>query len=369
MNISTKVAQKIVVEMKEIIQQDINYINTEGVIIASTDLDRIGTFHGGGKRVIQSERNLMIRDNDIYKGSRKGINLPVYFENTIIGAIGITGDNKEVEKYGQIIKRMTEFIIKDAYINQVKNQEKEKQRMIIEELLFNDESHDHVFTNRLQIFNIQDGIPRMVIISEILDKNSMENKEVLYKIFNDAFDSISEHFILQNTSNIIMILRDESEDALKRKLAHITREVVEKIGVNIRFGIGTVVKYLRSVKDSFIKAQFSLGWANFSAEENYQFYSQLDIELITGHTPQEIAAEFCNKAFGQLSNEEIEEYSYIIHLFEKYNGSINQVSKALFIHKNTLQYKLNKLRDKTSYDMRKYHDFVVLKIAFILNSK
>src|SRR5699024_3793992 len=127
LDISHQLAQDIVTEIKEVIHQDINYINKEGIIIASTVKKRIGYFHAGGKKVINTDEYLVVNFDGEYSGALKGINIPIYFKSEITGVIGITGDKKEVEKYGEIMKKMTELLIKDAYAVNLKNKNIENQ--------------------------------------------------------------------------------------------------------------------------------------------------------------------------------------------------------------------------------------------------
>ena len=136
MEISKELAQSIVVEMKKIIDKDLNFIDSNGIIIASTDETRIGTYHAGGKQVILRKDIIKINRDEEYIGSRKGINLPLNFNGELIGVIGISGEINEVEKYGQIIKRMSEILIKEAWILKRNEEESEKERIFLETLLF-----------------------------------------------------------------------------------------------------------------------------------------------------------------------------------------------------------------------------------------
>ena len=136
MEISKELAQSIVVEMKKIIDKDLNFIDSNGIIIASTDETRIGTYHAGGKQVILRKDIIKINRDEEYIGSRKGINLPLNFNGELIGVIGISGETNEVEKYGQIIKRMSEILIKEAWILKRNEEESEKERIFLETLLF-----------------------------------------------------------------------------------------------------------------------------------------------------------------------------------------------------------------------------------------
>ncbi|MBY7144571.1 helix-turn-helix domain-containing protein [Virgibacillus sp. NKC19-3] len=372
MDISTKLAQTIVSDMKEIINQDINYINTDGIIIASTNINRVGAFHGGGKKVRDTKDNLIIRYDGEYAGARKGINLPLYFENRIVGVIGITGEKHEVEKYGQIIKRMTELLINDAYITNLRNKEKENQRMIIEELLFNDEDkNDSSFLSRIKVFNIKQKVPRVVVISEILGESNhvFQEKDKILNLFDYKMMNRAEDLMMQNKNNIIMILQKISWESMESTLRDIHHVVQTEYGLNIKFGIGTVEEELQKVKGSYKKARVALNWALATEEKNINFYNDMDIELIVENVAQNVGTEFCKKIVGNLEDKDIKEYSEIIFLFTKFDGSIKLISDSLFIHKNTLQYRLNRLFHKTGYDMRKYQDFVVLKIAFLLMTK
>jgi carbohydrate diacid regulator len=67
-----------------------------------------------------------------------------------------------------------------------------------------------------------------------------------------------------------------------------------------------------------------------------------------------------------MNSEEIEDYQELLQTFVKNNGSIKKTSEEYYIHKNTLQYRLNKLKDITGYDPRTIEGIVVLYIAFLI---
>ncbi|PWU04025.1 MAG: hypothetical protein C5B52_02170 [Bacteroidetes bacterium] len=373
MNISAELAQTIVSDMKEIIKQDINYINNDAIIIAGTDTSRIGSYHGGAKRVLKTKDDLIIYTDDQYPGARKGINIPVYFEKNIVGVIGITGEKHEVEKYGKIIKRMTELLIKEEYVKRIKNQEIGNQRMIIEELLFNDnENHDNSFLSPMQFFNIKADANRVVVVSDVFGVSSKIMKEMngIYNVYKDMLiNNHSENLMMQNKNHIIMILNVISRENLVLILKNIAKEIQSKYGLESKFGIGTMEENLLNLKFSYEKARIALDCASISDSNNIKFYSDMDIEIILENTSKNIAGEFFQKVLGKLDEKEILEYSEIFSLFEEFNGSITKISDSLFIHKNTLQYRLNRLCNKTGYDMRRYGDFAILKIAFSLIEK
>ena len=107
MQLSRTNAEKIVKELNTVIDQSVNMMNEEGIIIASTDQERVGQIHEGARKIIeQNLEELVIRPEDVYEGSLEGVNYPIMIGGEVIGVVGITGPVKEVAKYGQITRKM-----------------------------------------------------------------------------------------------------------------------------------------------------------------------------------------------------------------------------------------------------------------------
>lgn len=116
MHISRHSAKLIVNEIKKILHENINLMDENGNIVASTDPERIGVTHSGALRIIEEGfQELIITEEEEASDSsvRAGINLPLIVNNRITGVVGITGDPQLVRPYGAIVKRMTEIMIED----------------------------------------------------------------------------------------------------------------------------------------------------------------------------------------------------------------------------------------------------------------
>lgn len=102
-----------------------NLINANGIIIASTDESRIGTYHAGAKKLISEGLDeLIINNEEGYEGSLPGINYPLIVNGELIGVVGVTGNDAATLSCAKIIKRMTELLIQELSM-------KEKQEMEI----------------------------------------------------------------------------------------------------------------------------------------------------------------------------------------------------------------------------------------------
>ena len=364
MKISSKLAQNIVQSIKEIIHHEINFMNMEGVIIASTDPVRIGQQHEGALKVLKTKRSLSVKNDDEFKGTKKGINLPLYFEEEIIAVVGITGNPEDVSKYVHILTKMTEILIKEAYLQEVSFNTKENQRIIIENLLYNTQSTDFENISYRDIYKYDVSIPRRVVQGMFLTDHAVD--PALYKHLQKMVPDPSQTIFALNR-NTLTILSTLTKPALLRlNLAAIQELVKNSFGLDLVFGVGSVCTTSASSRKSFSKAQKSLMWAKNLLKVPIQFYEDLDLGILLLPELSGSAPLFESKILGRLSDKEKGDFMVLLKSYEKHNGSITRCANELFIHKNTLQYRLNSLHEKTGYNPRELHDYTILKLAFLI---
>lgn len=113
MEIDPNIATDIVTHLKDALRHEINFFNTSGIIIASTDPTRIGSGHDGARLAIASKQTVCVDDEHRFAGARNGINVPVQFDGEPVAVIGITGERDEVEPFGTVLQKMTEILIRE----------------------------------------------------------------------------------------------------------------------------------------------------------------------------------------------------------------------------------------------------------------
>lgn len=358
MEISKELAQSIVVEMKKIIEKDLNFINSEGKIIASTNETRIDTYHEGGRQAILKNDVVKITVDGEYEGARKGVNLPLKFKNELIGVIGISGETKEVEKYGQIIKRMSEILIREAYLLRKNEEEYEKEKILLETLLFQNNSiyNPIIFSDSLE--ELEKRKNGVIISGKIVERH---NLDLFKNIFYELREKVKKYqgYAMINQNIFIILLFTKKKDEI---LEILNKFIVRKY---LYFGVGEIKEKIGDLEKSYLESIEALEWGT-SKEKNITFYDELDLELIIKNIDQELAKIYVKKILKLLTKEEIEELREIQKLYEEYNGALHKIAKELFIHVNTLQYKLNKIQEKLGLDMRNYQEFCKLKIALML---
>lgn len=340
MEISKDLANSIVKEMKNIINKDLNFINNEGIIIASTDEKRVGTYHEGAIHSINEDKIVVIDWENQYLGSNKGINIPIKFLDKIIGVIGISGDREEVEKYGIIIKKMSEILIKESYLLRKREEEEEYEKYLVEKMIFEDKKSS--------------TLGRVIIIKIFSELEREEKRKIFLKIKEEVKNN--KGLLMYKHDKVVIIFFEKQRKEIEKLLLKIISKF-PKIKLNI--GIGNN----ENLKESYDEALIALKWCEKINDEKI-FYDDMVLEFILNTVSDEIKEKYITKIFSNLKLSEIKEYGIIFECYEKHNGSLNKVSKELFIHANTLQYRLNKFKIKTGYDMRNIKDFAILKIAY-----
>lgn len=361
MDISTNLANNILSKMKEIINQDLNYINTKGIIIASTNPDRIGNFHEASLVCIRKGTQVIIENDEQFIGAKKGINMPIYFDNNIIGVIGITGDKNEVEKYGEIIRMMTSILIKEAWLKDQDIRKKEITKAFIERIILEYDHDIYPMTNF--------SFPYTCIVGVVDKNNFIFLDDKISNALRDYFAYDNHHFFTISRNEIIILYHYYKDENLLLSIENLQKFILKKFNVLIKFGIGSNSKDYEELKISYKNAKEILKISTvFSSKKSIFNYNEMDLELLFVNLKKNAIENFKNKILKSISSKDFEEFSNILTVYEEENGSVIHTADKLFMHKNTLQYKLNKIKRLSGYDPRNLKDFTILSLALKLKN-
>lgn len=115
MEIEAELAQTIAQEVSRSTHHNINFFDTSGHCIASTDPSRIGSFHEAAFLAANRRVTVEVDDSKQYIGARNGINVPVSFQGQVVAVIGITGRKQDVKPFGDVLRRMTEILLQENF--------------------------------------------------------------------------------------------------------------------------------------------------------------------------------------------------------------------------------------------------------------
>lgn len=362
MKISGKTAQGIIDELSSVLQQQLNFFNESGVILASTNHERIGQFHGGAAKLIAEHLDeLTIYRDEEYPGARKGCNFPLTIDSVTVGAIGITGEYQEVCRYGQIIKKMTELMIRENdVLERKKIEDRIRDRFLDDWILSAQDETDSMFVRRANAQRIDLNLPRRVALLRIRNlkqyADTPDGQQMIDRInrhVRQYMAGLSGGIFSKTPSLMILLLPAMPDRDMRSLLMRLLADVEERFGVFLIAGADSFDDVGKlSIHHAYVKAFDALNACSLSEEKRVFFYDETTYELFLSELSERSRLRFIQRVFGGLSEEEVEEYAALLTTLYENDGSIARTAQAHFIHKNTLQYKLNRLMDKTGYNPR-----------------
>lgn len=355
MEIATNIAERIAAQLSETINQHINLMNTKGIIIASSDPSRIGMEHGGAKKILAENLEVLtVEDNKTFEGARNGVNLPIVIENEVVGIIGITGPVNEVLQYGKIIKRMTEILLlenisKEQKVIEQKAMERFFDEWVLGQLELKNEKEFLRMANSLSI-DVNEKV-RVAVLSFSAETPISDNTmtEISRHVRHEVTRTLSGN-AFRTAIHMVCIFPATKADKCKDAFTEIFSYIKEHFNCTGQAGIDEKPCSF-SLHDNYLEAEKALVMCH-RTNSSIEFYNALDIEYILGNVPNDGRIRLARRLFGNLPEDEIKEYLSFAKEYLDANGSLIALSEKLFIHKNTVKYKINKLTEVTHVDIR-----------------
>ena len=374
MHISQGNAMKIVNEMSDIIHQNVNMMNAEGIIIASTDPTRIGQFHAGAKKIlIQKLDEICVDYDDEYEGAKKGVNLPIIFQNELVGVIGITGEKNEVAKYGQIIKKMTEILLLNIYIQEQQAFDEKIRTRYLEQWIFGENTDiNQAFIDHGNALGIDITLPRRVMIFSTGDiacnDDLAKGQRLIDQIERNIRVTISngrENLYIRSNLKLICLVRTRSDEHMRQLAQLVRKRVYEGQGVTLAVGIDSPVDGTKFIHRAFSRAEKALRTSLLSPGKEIRFYNDVSVEIFINEISRSTKREYINRIFRGSDSNKLSSWIDLLETFFGTNSSITAAAEKLYMHKNTLQYRLKKLHDETGFDPRVMPDAALFYLAIL----
>ena len=359
MRINTELAQKIVESLRDTIEQDINFIDNDGIIIASTDHKRINSLHEGALTCIRERTTIAINSDNQYTGARKGVNLPVKFQNEIVGVIGISGDLDVVEKYGDIIKKMTEILLREEWINENTSADIENKKLIVESIL-----NSNLYNLDFLPKNLNSDSKNIAVARINYDALDFSTRKNLIRFSESNFVK-NKLYVTFLQNRFVIIYLDSDDTNINKHLNLLLGQAAKSYNLNLNFGVSSAFHKISNSKTFYDQAIRSQKWSEYKGRQSpVVFYKDMELGLLLTSLDDKDLYEYSYKVLKDIDLKELKEYKELFLLYGKYNGSISAIADEMFMHKNTIQYRLNKLESMTGYNPRNYNDYLVLWFAF-----
>lgn len=349
--ISNQILQNTVDGIKGITKNDLCVMDTEGNMLAATS-EELSRFLEDGQNFVQSPA-----DSQVMNGCQF---FKIYDESQLEYIVVIRADSEEIYTIGKMIVFQIQSLLvayKERYDkdNFIKN-------LLLDNLLLVD-----IF-NRAKKLHIEMNARRVVFIIE----TNKEKDSGALETVRSMFATQTKDFITAvDEKNIILVKeigdREKIED-LEKTAEVIVDMLNTEAMTRVHVAFGTIVKELKEVSKSYKEAKMALDVGKiFYSDKHVIAYSNLGIGRLIYQLPMPLCKMFIKEIFSDKTPDEFDEETLTtINKFFENNLNVSETSRQLYIHRNTLVYRLDKLQKSTGLDLRVFDDAITFKIALMV---
>ncbi|MBR4450286.1 MAG: helix-turn-helix domain-containing protein [Clostridia bacterium] len=348
---SNRIFQGLVHQIRDAVGRTLGVIDETGTIFACSELSKIGEVFPSAVDVFSDNEFHIINGYTFYNfGSRAQDEYAVFVEGTDENASRFAAvccvalDNLKLyyeEKYNR-----TNFI----------------KNVILDNIL----PGDIYLKSRELHFNMD--VSRAVLLIRVVDHNDAAVYDSVLNLFPDK----NKDFIINVSETDIAIVKELGTSTETKDLEKLARSISDSLSTelytHVLVGIGTAVEGIRDLARSFKEAQIALEVGKvFDTEKTIVSYDNLGIARLIYQLPTTLCEMFLKEVFKKGSIESLDhETLFTIQRFFENNLNVSETSRKLFVHRNTLVYRLEKIKKITGLDLREFDDAIVFKVALMV---
>lgn len=350
--ISNQILQTTLDGLKAITRIDLGICDTEGKVLASTFTD-----------AEESESSILVfvdspADSQVIQGCQF---FKIFDEQQLEYVLLAGGESEDVYMLGKIAAFQVQSLLvayKERFDkdNFIKN-------LLLDNLLLVD------IYNRAKKLHIDTEAKRVIFIIE----TSHEKDSVALDNVRNLLGGKSRDFVTAVDEKNIIVVKELADKDGSRELEKMAKEMMEILRAEseddkIHIAYGTVVNDIKEVSKSYKEAKLALDVGKiFFDEKDIVAYSTLGIGRLIYQLPIPLCKMFIKEIFEGKSPDEFDEETLTtINKFFENSLNVSETSRQLYIHRNTLVYRLDKLQKSTGLDLRVFEDAITFKIALMV---
>lgn len=351
--ISSQVLQTSIDELRAITRIDLCVFDTEGRTVVSTF----------SSEDIQSEMVRLFAESAADSQVIQGYHFFKIFDDQVVEYVLVAkGDSDDTYMIGKVaVSEIQNLII--AYKERF-DKNNFIQNLLLDNLLLVD------IYNRAKKLHIDVEARRVVYVIETKVEKDLGARETLKTLFA----SRTKDFITAvDEKSIILVHELKAEEGYEEadQVANMIRDMLNSEAMSsVRIAYGTIVEEIKQVSKSYKEAKMALDVGKiFYSEKKVIAYNTLGIGRLIYQLPISLCQMFMKEVFGDNIPDSLDEETLItINKFFENNLNVSETSRQLFVHRNTLVYRLEKLQKSTGLDIRVFDDALTFKIALMVVS-
>lgn len=348
---SNRLFQTVIHQMRGVIGRTLGVIDENGIVIACSELSKVGESRQRIREELAYSSGIVVFEDYTYRfistASKSG------------SIVFIEGDDEEATKYADILA------VSLGNIKALYDEKYDKgsfiKNIILDNILPND---IYIKSNELHFSNDE---YRAVIVVKFQGTTEIAPYEIIQNIVEDK----TRDYVINISEQDIVIVKeiaDGSEEALGVYAGKLLDLAYEKYSAKILIGISSIVEKLKDLARAYKEARIALEVGKvFDIEHPIMSYGNLGIGRLIYQLPTTLCEIFLSEVFKKGSLESLDRETLMtVQSFFENNLNVSETSRKLFVHRNTLVYRLEKIRKLTGLDLREFDHAVTFKVALMV---
>lgn len=328
----------------------INIMDREGIIIASTDQQRIGTFHQGAAEVIATGKPVLIETRDLprYPGAKEGYNMPIFLEDDLIGVVGIFGCEEQMLNVANLLRVYVTQHFAQKAIAQKQSADTQVRCRLLGLLLLGDTGQLETISQLSALIPVQLVFPvKVIIIRADSRENTREQMGRYTQLFQNlvwqgALDRVRDVYGIQNSDCVIIHSCPggrHTDEALLKTISMVRQEHSYRIALS-----GPCVR-LADIPGGMKEANtlISMEGGPVRNLEDNEFKIRYLIYKSLLHGGSRYAESLYNRLLDSQDACQAQVLLVTAKVYYQERGSVQKAAERLHLHKNTLLYRMKRL--------------------------
>ena len=349
---SNRLFQGVIHQMHSAIDRVIGVINDAGSVIACSELSMIGEVRAQAKEEMAYTTDATVVEGYTYQHIGNGAS-PEFM-------VFVEGEDKSAEKYAAILA-ISLANIKDFY------DEKSDKSSFIKNIIMDNILPSDIYAKSKEL-HFDGNESRAVLLARFYTRGDVLPFDVIQNMFPDK----SKDFVISTAEQDIVIVKSLEPDTTSQDVEQLAQNICDTISsefyCKVGIGIGTIVENIKDLARSYKEAQIAIEVGKvFESEKEIISYENLGIGRLIYQLPTTLCEMFLTEVFKHGSLETLDkETLQTIQVFFDNNLNVSETSRKLFVHRNTLVYRLEKIRKITGLDLREFDHAITFKVALMV---
>ena len=351
---SNSVFQSVILQLKDVSDRVFGVIDTEGSVISCTDVTLLGErWNDAALKVANSSESVVTFGQKCFKAIVSNAN---FFEY----AVFCSGSDEAAK---------TCCLMAYIALNDAKNfyEEKHDRGTFVKNIIMDNILPGDIYIRAKELHFATDA-PRAVFLVRQIGHADVATVDVLSGMFQDK----QQDFVLSINETDIAVVKQITPSTTSEELEKLAQSMEDtlkyELFVKTVIGFGTVAEHLRNLADSYKEAQTAIDVGKvFDTEKSIINYENLGIGRLIYQLPTTLCEIFLSEVFKKNSIDSLDQETlFTINKFFENNLNVSETSRKLFVHRNTLVYRLEKIKKLTGLDLRQFDHAIVFKVALMV---